>query len=56
VTDTGMSGEGLIYQERMAPEPIQDNDFDTRNFKAGIIERYAFGWDNWRGVYGSNGP
>jgi hypothetical protein len=56
VTDTGMSGEGLIYQERMAPEPVQDNDFDTRNFKAGIIERYAFGWDNWRAVYGSNGP
>jgi len=56
VTDTGMSGEGLIYQERMAPEPVQDNDFDTRNFKAGIIERYAFGWDNWRSVYGSNGP
>jgi phage major head subunit gpT-like protein len=56
VTDTGMSGEGLIYQERMAPEPVQDNDFDTRNFKAGIIERYAFGWDNFRAVYGSNGP
>jgi hypothetical protein len=56
VTDTGMSGEGLMYQERMAPEPVSDNDFDTRNFKAGIIERYAFGWDNPRCIVGSNGP
>ena len=56
VTDTGMSGEGLIYQQRMAVESVQDNDFDTRNFKAGMIERYAFGWDNPRAIYGSNGP
>lgn len=56
VTDNGMSGDGLIYQERMAPEPVQDNDYDTRNFKAGMIERYQFGWDNFRAVYGSNGP
>ena len=56
VTDAGMSGKGLIYQERMAPESVQDNDFSTRNFQAGIIERYAFGWDNPRAVYGSNGP
>jgi hypothetical protein len=56
VTDTGMSGKGLIYQERMAPLSISDNEFDTYNFKAGMIERYAFGWDNPRAVYGSNGP
>lgn len=56
VTDAGMSGYGLIYQERMAVESVQDNDFDTRNFKAGMIERYAAGWDNPRGVYASNGP
>ncbi len=56
VTDTGNSGEGLIYQQRMAPEFAQDNDYDTKNFKAGIIERYVFGWDNARCVYGSNGP
>ncbi len=54
VTDAGMSGEGLIYQERMAVEPVSDNDFDTRNFKAGMIERYAAGWDNPRAIYGSN--
>lgn len=56
VTDAGNSGYGLIYQERMAVESVQDNDFDTRNFKAGMIERYASGWDNPRGLYGSNGP
>jgi hypothetical protein len=56
VTDAGMSGYGLIYQERMAVLPVQDNEFDTYNFKAGAIERYAFGWDNPRAVYGSNGP
>jgi hypothetical protein len=53
-TDSGMSGYGLIFQERMAPESVQDNDFSTRNFQAGMIERYAAGWDNWRGIYGSN--
>lgn len=56
VTDNGNSGDGLIYQERMAVESVQDNDYDTRNFKAGMIERYQFGWDNFRAVYGSNGP
>src|SRR5208282_788560 len=56
VTDNGNSGDGLIYQERMAAEAITDNDYDTRNFKAGMIERYNAGWDNFRAVYGSNGP
>lgn len=54
VTDAGMSGEGLIYQERWAITPQQDNDFDTLNFKAGSWERYAAGWDNPRAIYGSN--
>jgi hypothetical protein len=54
VTDSGMSGYGVLYQERMAVEPVQDNDFSTRNFQAGMIERYAAGWDNPRGIYGSN--
>ncbi len=56
VTDSGMSGDGLIYQERMPVEAVQDNDYDTRNWKAGMIERYQFGWDNWRAIWGSNGP
>jgi phage major head subunit gpT-like protein len=56
VTDTGGSGKGLIYQERMAVAPHNDNDFDTLNYKAGLVERYAVGWDNPRCLYASNGP
>jgi hypothetical protein len=47
--------EGLIYQERMPMEFEQDNDFDTKNAKAAAVERYAFGWVDWRSIYGSPG-
>jgi len=47
--------EGLIYQERMAMEFEQDNDFDTKNAKAAAVERYAFGWVDWRSIYGTPG-
>ena len=47
--------EGLIYQERMALKFSQDNDFDTENAKAKGVERYVFGWADWRSVYGSPG-
>lgn len=47
--------EGLIYQERMAMEFEQDNDFDTKNAKAAAVERYVFGWVDWRSIYGSPG-
>jgi len=33
----------------------QDNDFDTKNAKAASIERYVFGWTDWRSLYGSPG-
>jgi hypothetical protein len=55
-TDAAGDGHGLIYQERMAPEFAQDNDFDTKNFKAGTVERYAGGWDNPHAIFGVNGP
>ena len=55
-TDVGGDGHGMIYQERMAPEFSQDNDFDTKNFKAGTVERYAGGWDDARGIWAVNGP
>jgi phage major head subunit gpT-like protein len=56
-TDCGGNAEnGMIFQERMAPEFNQDNDFDTKNFKAATVERYAGGWGDPRGLYGSNGP
>lgn len=50
------AGQGMIYQERMAPKFEQDNDFDTKNAKAGCIERYTFAWADWRGIFGVNAP
>lgn len=47
--------EGMIYQNRRAVEFTQDNDFDTENAKAKATERYAFGWTDWRAMYGSPG-
>jgi hypothetical protein len=40
---------------RMAIEFDKDNDFDTKNACASAIERYSFGWSDWRAVYGSPG-
>lgn len=45
--------DGLIWQEREALNYWEDNDADTRNFKVGAYERYAFLWANPRGVFGS---
>lgn len=33
----------------------KDNDFNTKNACASAIERYAFGWSDHRGVFGSPG-
>lgn len=46
--------DGMIWQEREALNYWEDNDADTRNFKVGAYERYAFLWANPRGLYGSN--
>lgn len=47
--------EGLIRQERMAPELEQDNDFDTKNARMSSVARYVFGWADWRGAWGMPG-
>lgn len=47
--------EGLIRQQRWALTMTQDNDFDTDNACMKAVERYASGWADWRGVYGSPG-
>ena len=47
---------GMIYQERMGIVFDQDNDFDTKNAKAASIERYQFGWAEYRALWGVNGP
>ena len=47
--------DGLIGFDRTPYEFTQDNDFDTSNAKAKGYERYAFGWTDWRGIWGSAG-
>jgi phage major head subunit gpT-like protein len=47
--------DGLIKQERKAMQFTQDNDFDTSNACMKAMERYAGGWADWRGAYGSPG-
>lgn len=61
LTDTDAWGiltncpDSLIYQERMGLKFSQDNDFDTENAKAKAVERYVFGWADWRGIVWSIG-
>jgi len=56
LTDAGGDSEGMIYQERTALKFFQDNEFDTRNMKAGAMERYSAGWSDARSLWGNNGP
>jgi hypothetical protein len=46
---------GMVGYTRQAVKFTEDNDFDTENFKAKAYERYAFGFTDWRGMYGSPG-
>jgi len=47
--------DGMKHYQRMSIQFDQDNDFDTKNAKAASIERYVFGWTDWRSLYGSPG-
>lgn len=47
--------EGMKGYQRMPIKFTQDNDFDTENAKAKSMERYVFGWTDWRGIYASEG-
>lgn len=47
--------DGLISQQRRALEFTQDNDFDTENACMKATERYAAGWADWRGCFGTSG-
>lgn len=53
---TDMVNDGLIYQEREGFRFSQDNDASTMNFSAFGYERYVFGFNNPRAIYGVNGP
>lgn len=49
--------DGLIYQERDADDfnPSPENDFDTENAKYKARMRFAVGWADPRGIFGSAG-
>lgn len=49
------SETGLIYQERMGLQFERDNDFNTKNALASAVERYQFGWVDWRSIFASSG-
>ena len=46
---------GLVHMKRKAGAFATDNDFETSNAKAKFSERYASGWTDFRGVYGTPG-
>ena len=46
---------GLKMFTRVGVETKMEPDFDTGNLRYKARERYAFGWSDWRGAYGSAG-
>jgi hypothetical protein len=46
---------GLIRFTRRATQFGKDNDFDTENVKAKATVRFAIGWSDWRGMFGTPG-
>lgn len=54
-TSITAKGEGLVVYDAWPLEFGMDNDFDTFNMKVKAFERYAFGWDDWRGIWGNAG-
>lgn len=46
---------GMLHFKRREGKFETDNDFDSANAKAKFTERYASGWSDWRGVFGSPG-
>lgn len=47
--------KGMKYFNREDRTLSEDNDFDTVNYKIKQMERYSFGADDFRGIYGSPG-
>lgn len=46
---------GMKMFVRSPMQTKMEGDFDTGNLRFKARERYAFGWTDWRGVYGSSG-
>jgi hypothetical protein len=49
------ASDGLKLLNRRPLALEKDSDFETGNFKHKATERYAFGWSDWRAVYGTPG-
>lgn len=47
--------DGMKHYQRYKIDLEKDNDFDTKNAKAGSYDFYSFGWSDPRAVYGSVG-
>lgn len=52
---TTSAPNGLIKYQRKNRVIRRESEFDTDNLKVKGIERYSYGWTDWRGVYGSMG-
>lgn len=52
---TDEDSNGLKYIERRGDEFGSDNDWETENAKYKVTCRYAFGWTDWRAIYGTPG-
>lgn len=48
-------GQGMLHFNRVPVSFAEDNDFDTGNIRFKARERYSFGYDDWRGVFGTPG-
>lgn len=52
---SNMTKDGMKHFERRGQEFGIDNDFETENAKYKATERYAFGWSDWRAIWGTSG-
>ena len=52
---TNLPEDGMKMYQRRKPGFGMDNEFDTENAKFKATERYAFGWTDPRGLFGSLG-
>lgn len=50
---TDFAEGGLLYLDRVPFETDMQTDFTTDNLLVKGYERYSFGYDNWRGIWGT---
>lgn len=47
--------QGTVFFQREEAIYDEDNDFDTKNLKYSVYERYSTGWTDFRGIYSNGG-